>query len=189
MSMQVQRNPYTPYLAVSVSWPGVRGGVTLQPLGDVFVCPEAVISVFTCNVTNQPVLQWMVGPLEDTTIETRFFQPPFRATVASSSSGAVPFMAILDHVSGTDLSSTLTVQLNRTSHRVIIVKCSDVQSNEAVSHIMPAGMNGGQITMACHSKDHVFSIAAYVFDATPGIIITFCLYCIHIQDYQECLVI
>ena len=54
-------------------------------------------------------------------------------------------MAILDHVSGTNLSSTLTVQLNRTSHRLIIVKCSDVQSNEAVSRILPAGTNGSQI--------------------------------------------
>ena len=81
-------------------------------------------------------------------MDARFFPPgsPVGATVASSA-----FMAILDHVSGTNQSSTLTVQLNRTSHRVIIVKCSGVQSNEAVSHIMPAGMNGGQIiiTMAC----------------------------------------
>ena len=114
----------------------------LRPLGNVFVCPEAVTSIFTCNVTNQLRLQWMVG-LEDSTIDTKFFTRGSLATVASS--GGVPFMAILDHVSGTSLSSTLTVQLNRTSHRVIIVKCSDVQSNEAVSLIMPAGMNGGQI--------------------------------------------
>ena len=128
---------------MSVSWPEVEGDVMLQPLADVFVCPEAVTSVFTCNVTNQ-LLQWTVGPdLEDSTFDTRFFPPgsPVGATVASS--GAVPFLAILDHVSGTNLSSTLTVQLNRTSHRVIRVKCLDVPSNGAVSHIMPAGMNGG----------------------------------------------
>ena len=127
---------------VSVSWPDVRGDVMLQPLGDVFVCPEAVTSVFTCNVTNQ-LLLWMVGP--GLTIETRFFRSGSLVGATVASSGAVPFMAILDHVSGNNLSSTLTVQLNRTSHRVIIVKCSVVQSNEAVSHIMPAGMNGGQI--------------------------------------------
>ena len=128
--------------AVSVSWPGVRGDVMLQPLGDVFVCPEAVTSVFTCNVTNQ-LLLWRVGPgLEDSTFDTRFFPSGSLVGATVASSGAVPFMAILDHVSGTNLSSTLTVQLNRTSHRVITVKCSNVHSNEAVSHIMPAGMNG-----------------------------------------------
>ena len=135
-----------PCLAVSVSWPGVRGDVTLQPLGDVFVCPEAATSVFTCKVTNQ-LLQWMVSPdLEDSTIETRFFSSGSLVGATVASSEAVPFMAILDRVSGTSLSSTLTVQLDRTSHRVIIVKCSDVQSS-AVAHIMPAGMNGGQITI------------------------------------------
>ena len=78
---------------MSVSWPGVRGDVTLQPLGDVFVCPEAVTSIFTCNVTNQPVFQWRVGPdLEGSTIDTRFSPPgsPIGATVASS--GAVPLI-------------------------------------------------------------------------------------------------
>ena len=119
----------------------------LQPLGDVFVCPEAVTSVFTCNVTNQ-LLQWTVGPdLEGSTFETRFFRSGSLVGATVASSGEVPFMAILDHVSGTNWSSTLTVQLNRTSHRVIIVKCSDVPSNVAVSHLMPAGMNGGQKTI------------------------------------------
>ena len=103
----------------------------------------AVTSVFTCNVTNQ-LLLWRVGPdLEDSTFDTRFFPSGSLVGATIASSGAVPFMAILDHVSGTNLSSTLTVQLDRTSHNMIGVKCS-VQSNEAVSRIMPAGMNGGQ---------------------------------------------
>ena len=116
----------------------------LWPLGDVFVCPEAVTSVFTCNVTDQFGFQWMVG-LEDSTLDTRFFPSGSLVGATVTSSEAVPFMAILDHVFGINLSSTLTVQLNRTGHRVIIVKCSGLQSNETVSRIVPAGTNGGQI--------------------------------------------
>ena len=80
--------------AVSVSWPGVRGDATLQPLGDVFVCPEAVTSVFTCNVTNQYSLLWRVG-LEDSTIDTKFFPPGSLVGATVASSGALPFMAEL----------------------------------------------------------------------------------------------
>ena len=111
--------------------------------------------------------------LEDSNTDTRFFQSGSPVgTVASS--GVVPAcMAILDHVSGTNLSSTLTVQLNGTSHSVII-ECLVVESNVAVSCIMPAGMNGGQITKTCHGKDlkSIDSCICINFDA----LIRFCLY-------------
>ena len=128
------------YLAVSVSWLGVRGGVTLQPLGDVIVCPEAVTSVFMCNVTSQN-LQWIIGPMGELSDETRIFRFDSEIGANVESSAPVPFTAILDHVTTTYRISTLTVQLDMATHAVVNVKCWDViaQSKEEVSRIMPAG--------------------------------------------------